>query len=1140
MKTHAPPHAIARFAALILFLCAEAVTAPAQNALLPLPVMSDTVTAAGRPAYNIFLYNVRQLTWTDIHRLQGNPSITLEFQGEVVAIVPTDVTLNHKGVIFIASHGFQSDPGVDIFNADTSIRRVVPLLAAGYTCFYINHGSLSRMKTEGGFPTPDPKVGWTTPEILQQLRDAVKFIKYHSTWTPGSPPNGDDRQFPVDASQIILSGGSSAGVLALDIHTGDGQMAAMMSPLENVLPGTEPHDVITNTRTALATVGAAGSDPANFRGPGDHAFIYLRPNTLLHPDFQGAMTETPAGTIVVNDPWYDPNDPLIIDLFGMSPPPYHCLTMGAMDPCMDVRPQLFSDPMPVQAESEYSPLTPNLYPTNWDPAGARFLIFPQLNFDRTTQTFNPWQSATYPDPASYNGTLVLILGSDAAVNKLIGPNTPNPNNLPFTGPVLWRAGAIDRFSPQYQATSFNAACQAAGIPNRTIVLDGEGHGLRDADAEQSRLALAFISRHLDNKPDADEDGIDDATETASGTDLLDADSDGDGATDNEERLAGTNPNDPQSVFRVTDLGKFTTNGTNHVMSISFPIVAGHRYRLLKSDPGPGILTTTEHGIEALRQNLWKEVAGTPFQATSGGSHSYVITMPDPFSFYFGLGYADALATESRFFKVEVRGPNDEYLGVFTRPVGRFLGAVITPASGSGDPDGKNLLAPTFHNKELYEGKFSSTTPDQMVFDANTAPLLAATDFSGPSYLDSYLKTFFRRYVVLVTHDVLRRPPMDEPPSLETNAPKLSDHMMEGDWWPVVSRLTTTANDDTLKLDTLTSGIPVSNLTVGSSVVIRPTSSFDDLFIDPFTGTSVVQPLQVVTLRRPSLNGAVVFTCTYQGAGTLSAHEWDVAVNTQPNVVFRVAGEDIRFLPDEAAYLELPELTNPPWTNCNGDYVVPRAGYVPMRRINAYIHPQSSMSGLQEFKGVNYPVDEVHLDSNAWGDLNWSHLVESGLTGPDFTGSTSPPIASTTYFEFDDVWRMDCGGDPSIIGYLNTRFPIRTLFNVPGQTLDSISLWGYADRPAWLGTPNATMDHTNTAYYWLPPEQQWFAFDRTTTTPPTNPADFFRRKTWAEDASNQYPLIGGRGIMTNLDGSQTGIVRWVRPLTYPGDLRRDAR
>ncbi len=31
-----------------------------------------------------------------------------------------------------------------------------------------------------------------------------------------------------------------------------------------------------------------------------------------------------------------------------------------------------------------------------------------------------------------------------------------------------------------------------------------------------------------------------------------------------------------------------------------------------------------------------------------------------------------------------------------------------------------------------------------------------------------------------------------------------------------------------------------------------------------------------------------------------------------------------------------------------------------------------------------------------------------------------------------------------------------------------------------------------------------------------------------------------GIMTNLDASQTGILRWVRPLTYPGDLRRDAR
>ena len=1133
-----PPHKLARFAALIVLLGAETMTASAQTAPLPVPVLNDTLAPAGRPAYNISLYNVRQLPWTDIHR----PNLSLTFQGEVVAIIPQDVPLNHKGVIFIASHGFQSDPGVDIFYADSAIRRVVPLLAAGYTCFYINHGNLSRMKTEGGvYPPVTAKVGWTTPEILQQLRDAVRFIKYHSTWALGMPPDGDSNQFPVDPNQLIISGGSSAGVLGLDIHTDYGQMAGMMSALESALPGIEPHDTLTGIRTAAATLGAAGGNPANFRGPGDHAFIYLRPNTLLHPDFGGVQSvETPSGMQAVGPPSYDTNDPTIMQLFGM------------VSGFTDVRTKIFSTSMPDPINDHYSPLYRFAYPGNWGPLGAKFLIFPQLNFDRITQTLNPWASAPYQDPGLYNATLANILSLNAAINKLIGPNTANPNNLAFTGPVLWRAGAIDRFSPQYQATSFNAACLTAGIPNRTIVFAGEGHGMRDADAEQARIALAFLSKHLDNKQDSDEDGIADSAEIS--TNFLDADTDGDGATDNEERLAGTNPLDAQSVFRISSLAKFTTTGTNHVMRITFPTVANHRYRLLESDPPPSGVSTggTLHGIEALRQNLWKEVSGTVFQATSSGLHSYDVTIPDPISNYGGNGYLDALLTESRFYKVEVRGPNDEYLGVFTRPVGRFIGSVITPDSTL--PPGtirKNLLSPTFHNKELFEGKFVSTTIDQMVFDANTAPLLAATDFDGPAYLPTFLKTAFRRYAVLVTHDALRRPPTQTPPSLQLNAPKLSDHMMEGDWWPVITRLTTTANDDTLKVDTTYSGIPVSNLAANSSVVIRPTSSFDDLFIDPFTEMDLFPIGRVVTLRRASSAGVVVITCTFQGAGTLSAHEWDVVVSTQPGIVTRVAGEDIRFFPDEAAYVELPANTSPPWLNCGGSYVVPRAGFVPMRRINAYIHPESdlfdpvTMTSLQEFKGVNYPVDEVHLDSNAWGDINWSHLVESGFTGPVFTGSTSPPITSTSFIEFDDVWRYDCNG---LYGWLfDARFPIRVPFNnSPSQSLQSISLWGYPDRPTWQG-PAGVADQSNVAYYWRPPEQQWFAFDRTNLVninvapPPSGgQSQIFQRATWSENLNFEYPLIGGRGIMTNLDASATTILRWVRPLTYPGDLRRDAR
>ncbi len=123
---------------------------------------------------------------------------------------------------------------------------------------------------------------------------------------------------------------------------------------------------------------------------------------------------------------------------------------------------------------------------------------------------------------------------------------------------------------------------------------------------------------------------------------------------------------------------------------------------------------------------------------------------------------------------------------------------------------------------------------------------------------------------------------------------------------------------------------------------------------------------------------------------------------------------------------MPTNNPPPWINCGGVYLMPRAGYVPMRRINAYIHSQSSMSSLQEFKGVNYPVDEIHLDSNAWGDINWSHLVESGFTGPVFTGSTGNVLATTSNLGFltpglyvlDTV--KDINGDGAIPGGVGRR------------------------------------------------------------------------------------------------------------------------
>ena len=71
----------------------------------------------------------------------------------------------------------------------------------------------------------------------------------------------------------------------------------------------------------------------------------------------------------------------------------------------------------------------------------------------------------------------------------------------------------------------------------------------------------------------------------------DSDSDGDGATDFEESQAGTDPLDPNSVFRLT-FG-LTTGRT---LRLSFPALPGRKYHLQSSEGSfPGF--TDVEGVE---------------------------------------------------------------------------------------------------------------------------------------------------------------------------------------------------------------------------------------------------------------------------------------------------------------------------------------------------------------------------------------------------------------------------------------------------------------------------------------------------------------------------------------------------------------
>lgn len=121
--------------------------------------------------------------------------------------------------------------------------------------------------------------------------------------------------------------------------------------------------------------------------------------------------------------------------------------------------------------------------------------------------------------------------------------------------------------------------------------------LPDADADG-------LENYAD--PDDDNDGLPDAWETQYGLNPLDAtgsngangDLDGDGVSNGLEYLQGTNPNDPESVLKITSLAQ--NNGQNLV---NWRSVADRNYRLQKSD---GLIGAT-----------WQDVFfGTALGATS--------------------------------------------------------------------------------------------------------------------------------------------------------------------------------------------------------------------------------------------------------------------------------------------------------------------------------------------------------------------------------------------------------------------------------------------------------------------------------------------------------------------------------------------
>ena len=221
-----------------------------------------------------------------------------------------------------------------------------------------------------------------------------------------------------------------------------------------------------------------------------------------------------------------------------------------------------------------------------------------------TAHYDPGQTLAVTSTLHYTGQLLSLhwrpaLPAGYAIAAVSGDGDPEL----FGGDILW-IGALPPSPIQmvYTVQMPLAAVAPQEITSEvTCFLQGQSNPLQ---------AIPVPSLLTVTPADADGDGLPDSWEAhyAGGPAGLepDADSDGDGASNLEESLAGTAPDDPASVFAMTRLVR-TPDGR---IAIHWKSAAGRRYAVARAtSPGAPFVTQAASITAEAPLNIWRDTPG---------------------------------------------------------------------------------------------------------------------------------------------------------------------------------------------------------------------------------------------------------------------------------------------------------------------------------------------------------------------------------------------------------------------------------------------------------------------------------------------------------------------------------------------------